>query len=140
MENQILKKKTIKNNRKNKKDINLSNILFIFPIEKMNKKMNKKINKKYKKKTFKKRKKYYGGNNTPIDSKECLSQGFCSGDYPSSIPSYLQEYAVTEFSNSTDTNTTGELHKIRETNKNLSVGDSSYTAATPPKGASYVPK
>ena len=136
MKSKILKKKTIKINRNNKKDINLSNIFFIFPIGKMN----KNTNKKYKKKTFKRRRKYYGGNNTPIDAKECLSQGFCSGDYPSSIPSYLQEYAVTEFSSSTDTNTTGELHKIRESNKNLSVGDSSYTAATPPKGTSYVAK
>lgn len=136
MRNQILKKRTIKNNRNNKKDNNLSNIFFIFPI----KKINKKTNKKYKRKTFKRKKKYYGGNNTPIDAKECLSQGFCSGDYPSSIPSYLEEYAVTEFSSSTDTNTTGELHKIRESNKNLSVGDSSYTAATPPKGSSYVAK
>ena len=132
MVNKILKKKKTKKHTSKKKNIiNGNTILIIFPIS---------INNKNLKKTFKKKRNYFGGNNTPIDAKECMRQGFCSGEYKSAIPSYLNEYAVTQYSGNNDTNTIGDLHQIKESNVNLSVGDSNYNPSTPPEGAQFVEK
>jgi hypothetical protein len=118
-----------KNNTKKKKKIYLSNVILFFPINKNN----------FVKKTIK-NKKHLGGNNTSIDVKECMKQGFCAGDFPSTIPSNLQEYTVNEFSGNNDTNHTGDLHKIAELNSNLAVGDKNYTPATPPPKAVFLSK
>ena len=126
MKNNILKK-----SKKRKQIVYLSNILLFFPSHHLNK--SKKI-----KKT--KKKKHLGGNNTPIDVKECLSQGFCAGDFPSTIPNNLQDYAVTEFSDTNSTNTAGDLHKTAELNSNLAIGDNNYDPASPPKDAEFLPK
>ena len=127
MVNKILKKKKTQK----KYRINANPVLIIFPISIKNKNL----------KTFKrKRKNYFGGNNTVIDAAECMSLGFCSGEYKSAIPSYLQEYAVTEFSGNNDTNTIGDLHRIKESNANLAVGDSNYQPTSPPEGAQFVAK
>lgn len=126
-----MKNKILKKSKKKKDMIYLSNIFLFFP--------SYKINKSTKIKKTKKRK-HLGGNNTPIDVKECLSQGFCAGDFPSTVPSNLQDYTVTEFSDTNSTNTAGDLHKTAELNSNLAVGDNNYNPATPPKGAEFLPK
>ena len=83
---------------------------------------------------------HLGGNNTVIDVTECMRQGFCSGDYPSTVPSNLQEYVVTEFSGNADNNYIADLHKTSELNTNLSVGDRNYSPASPPAKAVFLPK
>ena len=87
-----------------------------------------------------KNEKHLGGNNSVIDMKECMRQGFCAGEFPSTIPANLQDYAVTEFSANTDTNHVGDLHKTAELNTNLSVGDKNYNPATPPPKAVFLAK
>ena len=126
MKNNILKK-----SKKKKQIIYLSNVLLFFPSCNLNKSRNIKKTQK---------KKHFGGNNTPIDAKECLSQGFCAGDFPSTVPSNLQDYAVTEFSDPHSTNTAGDLHKTAERTSNLAIGDNNYNPATAPKGAEFLPK
>ena len=126
MKNNILKK-----SKKNINAIYLSNIFILFPSYNVKKSIKMKKTKK---------KKHYGGNNTPIDTKECLSQGFCAGEFPSSIPNNLQDYAVTDFADTSTTNTTGDLHKTAELSSNLAVGDNNYDPATAPKGAQFLPK
>tara|TARA_Y100000991_G_C21957049_1_gene342603 strand:- start:393 stop:776 length:384 start_codon:yes stop_codon:yes gene_type:complete len=126
MKNNILKK-----SKRKKQIVYLSNILLFFPSYGLN-------NTRKIKKT--KKRKHLGGNNTPIDVTECLSQGFCSGDFPSTIPNNLQDYAVTDFSDTDSTNTAGDLHKTAELTSNLAIGDNNYDAATPPNGAEFLPK
>lgn len=80
---------------------------------------------------------YSGGNKQSLNFLDCMRRGFCSGEFKSTVPDYLQEYAVTEFSNNDTTNQTGDLHKTIELNSNLSIGDSNYTPASPPEGAYF---
>lgn len=117
---------------KTKKNLNLiylSNVFLFYPI--------------YKKKSIKntmKNKNYFGGNNSVIDMKECMTQGFCAGDYPSTIPKNLEEYTITEFSDNTTTNLVGDLHKTAELNHNLAVGDKNYNSVSPPPKAVFLQK
>ena len=118
-----------KNNTKKKKRLYVSNVILFFPINKNNLRRKKS-----------KHKKHLGGNSTPIDVKECMKQGFCAGEYPSSIPSNLQEYTVHEFSSNNDNNLIGDLHKVSESNANLSVGDKNYIPADSPQKAVFLSK
>ena len=83
------------------------------------------------------KKKIYSGGNQSLNFLDCMRRGFCSGEFKSTVPDYLREYAVTEFSNNDTTNQTGDLHKTIELNSNLSIGDSNYTPASPPEGAYF---